>query len=188
MKDKRVLLITQTAVFIALLVSAQAFTRPFGQFVTGSSVNFILVASCVLAGIYSAAAVAVVSPVFAYLIVGVPLFPQIIPFIMAGNLALVIAIYFISGRKSFGKLNLVSYLRIGAAVLVGAALKFLVLWLGIVNFVLTIIPDIKPPQVDAMSAAFSWPQLITALIGASLAMAVMPNLMKALKQPDRAES
>jgi len=180
MDRKRILWITQTAIFIALLVSAQAFTRPMGQFVTGSSVNFILVVTVILIGLSSAAVVAVVSPIFAFLIIGAPAFPVILPFIMLGNLALVVAFHFISGQ-SFTNPDKKAYIRICLAGIIGSFLKFLVLWIGIVQIALSIIPDLRPPQIDAMSAAFSWPQLVTALIGSGLAIIIMPTLMRALK-------
>ena len=180
MDSKRILWITQTAIFIALLVSAQAFTRPLGQFVTGSCVNFILAASCILLGLPSAAIVAAISPIGAFMIIGIPAFPLLIPFMMAGNLILVVVIHFIYG-KSFDNLGRKPYIRICAAVVVGAISKFLVLWIGIVKIALSFIPQIKQPQIDVMSATFSWPQLVTAFIGSSLAIAVTPTLKKALK-------
>jgi len=179
MNKKRILWITQTAIFIALLVSVQAVTRPFGQFATGSCVNFILVSACILIGLPSAAVVATVSPIFAFLIIGVPAFPLLIPFMMAGNVVLVVVIHFISG-KSFSDLTRRAYIRIGVAAVAGAVIKFLVLWVGIVQIALSFIPDIKQPQIDAMSLTFSWPQLVTALIGSILAIAVIPRLKKAL--------
>ena len=179
MGKNRILLITHTAIFIALLVSAQAVTRPLGQFVTGSCVNFILVASCILAGLPSAAIVSIISPMFAFLIIGVPVFPILVPFIMAGNFILVSAIHIIAG-KSFAKQNRQAFVRICIAALIGSLLKFFVLWVGIVQIALTLIPGIRQPQIDAMSAAFSWPQLVTALIGSSLAILIMPKLKKAL--------
>ena len=179
MNKKRILWITQTAIFIALLVSVQAITRPLGQFVTGSCVNFILVSACILAGLPSAAVVAILSPVFAFLIIGIPTYPLIVPFMMAGNLVLVIAIRFISG-KSFEALTRLSYLRICASAVAGAVIKFFVLWVGIVKIALALIPGIKQPQVDVLSLTFSWPQLVTALIGSGLAIAVMPKLKKVL--------
>jgi hypothetical protein len=184
MNKKRILWITQTGVFIALLLTAQMFTRPFGQFVTGSCVNFILVASCILVGLPSAAVVAVLSPLFAFMLIGIPAFPVLIPFMMAGNLALVIAIHFISG-KSFTELNWLSYIRYGIAAVIAAVLKFLVLWIGIVRIALNFIPDIRQPQIEAMAAVFSWPQLVTALIGSTLALAVMPYLSKAIKSTEQ---
>lgn len=180
MNRNRILWITQTAIFIALLVSAQAFTRPLGQFVTGSCVNFILVTSCILLRLPSAAVVATVSPIGAFLIIGIPAFPILLPFMMAGNLILVTVIHFVSG-KSFDDVSRRSYIRICAAVVVGAISKFLVLWIGIVQIALSFIPEIKQPQIDAMSATFSWPQLVTAFIGSSIAIAVIPTLKKALK-------
>jgi len=180
MNTKRILWITQTAIFIALLITVQAITRPFGQFVTGSCVNFILVSSCVLVGLPSAAMVALVSPICAFMIIGIPAFPLLIPFMMAGNVVLVSVIRLLSG-KSITNPTRRSYIRLCAAVAVGAVMKFLVLWVGIVKIALSFIPDIKQMQIDAMAAAFSWPQLVTALIGSSIAIAVMPNLMKAVK-------
>ena len=135
MDAKRILWITQTAIFIALLVSAQMFTRPFGQFVTGSCVNFI----------------------FAFMIIGIPVFPVLIPFMIAGNLILVTAISLISG-KAFVNFNRHSYIRVCAAAVIGAVIKFLVLWIGIVQIALLFIPDISEPQVNALSATFSWPR------------------------------
>ena len=184
MEKYRVIWITKTALFIALLVSLQAVTRPLGQFVTGSCVNFLLISSCILAGLPSALIVAAVSPVFSFLIIGVPVFPVLLPFIVAGNIVIVTAVSLISG-KAFEDLTLRSYIRICTAMVAGAVLKFLVLWVGIVQITLSVIPGIKQPQIDAMSLAFSWPQLVTALIGSSLAIAIVPKLMKALKFSDR---
>jgi len=155
-----------------------------GQFVTGSFVNFLLVSACVLVGLPAAAVVAAVSPIFAFMIIGIPVFPILIPFMMAGNLALVATIRFVSG-KAFTDLTRRAYARIYAAVAAGAVLKFLVLWVGIVQIALTLIPGIKQPQIDAMTITFSWPQLVTALIGSSIAVSVMPNIKKALRFAER---
>ena len=180
MNRGHILWITQTAMFIALLVSAQIFTGQFGQFVTGSVVNFILVAACILIGLPAAAIVGAVSPLIAFMITGRPVFPVLIPFVMVGNVALVAAIHFIAA-KSFSNPTRSSYVRIAIAVIVGAVLKFLVLWVGIVHVAIPfLIPGILPPQVNALSLAFSWPQLVTALIGSGIAVAVMPYVSRAI--------
>ena len=184
MTRKRILWITQTALFIALLVSLQAVTRPLGQFVTGSCVNFLLVSSCILVGLPSAAVIAIVSPIFAFLVIGAPAFPLLLPFVMAGNLVLVTAVHFISG-KSYENFTRKSYIRISIAAAIGALLKFIVLWVGIVQIALSFISGIKQPQIDAMSASFSWPQLVTAAIGSALAIAIMPSLRKAVKSKEQ---
>ena len=180
MNRTRILWIAQTAIFIALLVTAQAITRPLGQFVTGSCVNFLLVTSSIIVGLPSAAVVAVISPIGAFLILGIPAFPILIPFMMAGNLVLVIVFHFITG-KSYENLNRTAYLRITAAIVAGAVCKFLVLWIGIVQIALPFIPGIMQPQIDATAVVFSWPQLVTALLGSSIAAIVIPALRKALK-------
>jgi uncharacterized membrane protein len=184
MDSKRILWITRTAIFIALLIAVQAVTKPLGQYVTGSCVNFILISSCMLLGLPSAAVVACVSPIMAFLILGTPIFPILIPFMIAGNLTIVAAIHFLAG-KVFEKHN--SYIRFSAAAVSASVLKFLVLWIGIVKIGLTLVPDIKPPQVQALSATFSWPQLVTALIGSGLAVAAAPYLKRALRIAERGE-
>ena len=179
MNKKRILWITQTAIFIALLLAVQIFTRPFGQIVTGSCINFILVSSCILGGMPSAAIVAIVSPVCAFMLIGIPAFPILIPFMMAGNFVLVAVIHFISG-KAFIDINSHSNFRIYASAVTGAILKFLTLWIGILQIALSFIPDISQPQKDVMAVTFSWPQLVTALIGSSFAVTITPKLMKYL--------
>ena len=180
MNRQRILWITQTAVFIALLVTAQIFTFPYGQFVTGSSVNFILVMACILLGLPAAATVGVLSPLIAFMITGRPIFPQLIPFVMIGNVALVVAVYFIFS-KSYVEPWRFSYIRAAMAVIIGAVLKFVVLWVGVVQVALSFIPNILPQQVANLSHAFSWPQLVTALIGGTLAMVVAPYLAQAVR-------
>jgi len=182
---QRILWITQTAVFIALLVSAQAFTRPFGQFVTGSCVNFILVTACILAGLASATIVAALSPIFAFILIGIPVFPVLIPFMMAGNIVFVVAIHFFAG-KTFENLNKHSYLRAYLAGIGGSIIKFLVLWTGIVKIALPLfVTGAKQAQLDAMAATFSWPQIVTALIGSTLAITIMPRVLKAIRYTSR---
>ncbi|MCL2708770.1 MAG: hypothetical protein FWF03_06600 [Defluviitaleaceae bacterium] len=184
MRKKSVLQITRTAMFIALLVAAQFATRPLGQFVTGSCVNFILVTACLLIGLHLAAAVAVISPLFAFLLIGVPAFPLLLPFMMAGNLSIIIAIHYIAGRPP-EKINKKFIARACAAAPLGALIKFLVMYIGVVQIALSFIPDINQPQINAMAAVFSWPQLVTALIGSSLALSIAPTLSKALKSAER---
>ena len=179
MNGRRTLWVTQTALFLALLVAAQLFTRPLGQFVTGSSVNFVLVISCLLAGFSTAAAIAVVSPLLAFVIIGVPAVPLIIPFIMAGNLVLVAAMHFLSG-KSFARPGRSAIVRLCVAAVIGAVLKCLTLWFGVTQVVLVMVPGLGQAQRDALAALFSWPQLVTALIGAGLAIAATPTLRRAL--------
>jgi hypothetical protein len=40
---------------------------------------------------------------------------------------------------------------------------------------------LKPKQVETFTAMFSWPQLVTALIGTTVAVLITPILRKAIK-------
>lgn len=180
MNRGRILWIAQTAILIALLVSVQIYMHQFGQFVVGSGVNFILVMACILVGVSSGVTVGAVSPIIAFLITGRPIFPVLIPFVMVGNVALVIAVHLIFA-KVYVETWRFCYVRAILAVITGSALKFLVLWIGVVQVALQFIPGILPPQVTALSHMFSWPQLVTALIGSTLAMVVAPRLAKVVR-------
>ena len=171
MKTKT-LWITQTAVMLALLVVLQGLTKPFGQFVTGSCVNAVLAAAVLIGGFWSGAAVAVISPFVAFLVgIGPQLLP-IVPAIAAGNLVFVGALHLIHGPapKLLGK----------ALAWLGASFgKFAALYLLVVQLLCRVLP-LKQPQIDTFTAMFSFPQLITALIGGGIAILIVPVLKKAL--------
>lgn len=173
MNLKNIKWITRTAVLLALLVLLQLITKPLGQLVTGSAVNFVLIASAVLCGLSSGIVVAVASPFLAYALGIGPAFIQLIPFIALGNLVLVL-VYGLVLKRS----QTLPYWLI--AVISATLLKFIVLYLGIVQLALPLIPNIKAPQLTALSAMFGWPQLITACIGGVLALLFMPTLQRAI--------
>jgi len=58
----RIRWIAETAVFIALLVTLQAVTKSMSQFITGSMVNLVLIASTLVSGFASGLTVAAISP------------------------------------------------------------------------------------------------------------------------------
>ena len=180
--NKKVRWITETAVMLALLVALQALTKPMGQLVTGSFVNAVLAVSVLLAGLYSGIAVALISPVLAYLL-GIA--PQIltVPAIMVGNCVYVILLHFIAGKDSKQILRqVVAWLAAAAAKF--AALYAIVVWLicGVFSESLLASGAMKAPMVKALPATFSWPQLFTALIGGAVALLIVPVLRKALRK------
>ena len=177
--NKKVRWITETAVMLALLVALQALTKGFGQFVTGSCVNAVLAVTVLTAGMGSGIVVAVLSPVLAYLL-GIA--PQILvlPAIMAGNTVFVVLLRLIAGTDSR---------KVGqqiAAWLIAALAKFAVLYLIVVKVVCGVMAPsllaatLKEPMLKALPATFSWPQLITALIGGGIALLIVPVIRKAL--------
>ena len=177
--NKQTLFITQTGVMIAILLCTQFLTRPFSQFVTGSLVNLILLLTLFLVGRAGGIIVAMLSPFLAVFIGMGPAFIQIVPFMAVGNAILVIVASFVGNHIAVGKVKDIIITSIG---LIGASVsKFLFLWLGLVIVFLPLIPGIKEQQIAVISVAFSWPQLITALIGSGLAMMLVPLLKRALK-------
>lgn len=174
---KQTLFITQTAVMIALLLGIQFVTRPFGQFVTGSLVNMILLTSLFMIGISSGVTVGLLSPFLAVFIGMGPAFIQIVPFMAAGNVILVLVASFV--RKHMAKNNMKDFILAAGGLLIASAAKFLFLWIGLVIVFLPLIPGIKEQQIAVISGAFSWPQLVTALIGSSLTMVIVPLLKRA---------
>jgi len=184
---KRILYITQTAVMLALLITAQfstgflVATGPLGQFVTGSVVNLILLVTVFTAGIYSGLTVAALSPFFAFSVGIGPALIQIVPFLAIGNVIIVLIAWFF--RKRVAKKNVKDIVISAAGLLTAGGAKALFLWVGITIVVLPLLPGLSQKQITVMSTAFSWTQLVTASIGGALCLMIMPLLKKALRKP-----
>ena len=177
--NKKVLWITETAVLLALLVVLQWVTKPLGQIVTGSCVNAVLAVSALLVGLSSGLTVALVSPFCAYLL-GIAPNLVAVPAIMAGNAVFVLALSLLCGKALW---------RQALAWLVAAAAKFAVLYTLVVVLICGPLSGslleaglMKKPMIAVMTASFSWPQLVTALIGGALALFLVPILKKALRK------
>jgi hypothetical protein len=182
MKNNKIIYMTQTAVMLALLIGVQFVTRSFGQFVTGSMVNLILLVSVFIIGIYGGITIAILSPILAFLAGIGPAFIQIIPFIAIGN-TLFVAIAWIISKASISNSNKKDIMISSIGLIAASVSKFLFLLFGLVTIALPLIPGIKEKQAAVIGASFSWPQLVTALIGSMLAMIIIPQLKKALKNP-----
>lgn len=173
--NKRVLWITETGVLLALLIVLQAATRSAGQYVTGSCVNAVLALAVLTAGLWSGVTVAVLSPFFAFLLgIGPQLLP-IVPAIAAGNAVFVLLLWALAGRRE------APVWRQALAWPASAGGKFAALYLLVVRLLCSVLP-LKPPQIDVFTAMFSWPQLVTALIGGGLALLIAPLLRRALRR------
>ena len=172
--------ITETAILLALLVTLQALTKGFGQFVTGSCVNAVLGVAVLVGGLASGVTVALVSPVLAFLL-GIA--PQIltVPAIMAGNTVYVLLLHFLADPT--GK----SLIKQTTAWIAAAFAKFVTLWVIVVQIICGVMSEsllaagtLKAPMLKALPATFSWPQLVTALIGGAVALLIVPVIRKAL--------
>ncbi len=176
MKEK-ILWITQTAVFIALVVVLQALTSALGNtIVTGSIVNLMLITSVMTIGLPAGLTVAVFSPVLAKFIGIGPLW-SLIPFIILGNITIVLIWHFAGNYKKGHK-----YLVYIITLITAALAKFLVLYTGIVLIAIPLLLNLPAPQAKVISGMFSVSQLFTALIGGSLAVILFPRLKRAIRQ------
>lgn len=165
--------VAQTALMLALLVVIQLIsigTAPFlGQIITGSLVNLVLIVGA--GSVASAAAVAaILSPLLAFVMGKMP-FVQMVLVVAVGNLIIVVITWlFFRGRNriSYGILADIS------GIVLGAIAKWLFLW-GAVEWV--VVPMFfagNKNVADKLGLMFSWPQLVTALIGGVLSLFILP--------------
>lgn len=178
-KNKTIKWIARTALMIALLLILQIGTSSLGQYVTGSCVNFILAMSVFVGGFASGIVVALLSPIFAFLLGIGPAFLVITPCVSAGNAAFVLLLSLLWRRFVNHSQKILMPM---IAVIAGAVAKFIVLYLLVVKLVL---PSLGLPEqkVAVMSAMFSYPQLVTAIVGGTIATILAMRLVKSnLKQ------
>lgn len=184
MKNNRskILWITETAVMLALLIALQAATKSLGQFVTGSCVNAVLAVSVLVGGMWSGVTVAVLSPIFAFLL-GIAPQAVTVPAIMVGNTLFVVVLQLLTGGETK------PIWKQFVAWLAAAVVKFVALYAIVVKIVCGLAADallangtLKAPMLEKLPGMFSWPQLVTALIGGAVALLIYPVLKKALKR------
>ena len=100
---------------------------------------------------------------------------------MAGNSIFVVLLSLLADKS--GK-NIVKQI---IAWIAAAVAKFAVLYAIVVGLICGLLSEsllasgaLKAPMLKALPATFSWPQLITALIGGAVALIIVPVLRKAL--------
>ena len=163
-------ILTRTAIILALTILFQALGRfiplgQFNQFIVGPLVNACLLVAASYTGLAGGAVVSVLSP-FGAILTGAVIPLPFAPFIAAGNFILVLVFTLLKNKPILG-------------IASGAVLKFGFLLASINLFVWMM--SIPAKKAVLMIAAFSWPQLITAIIGGLLALLVLKALGKAVK-------
>jgi len=150
-------------------------------------VNAILAIAVLVGGMSCGITVALISPIFAFLLGIAPNFITVLP-IMLGNACFVALLRLIAG-KSHKPLW-----RQPVALMSAAGVKFAVLYLLVVQLICGVASDsllgkklgqvvlLAPPMLQALPTMFAWPQLLTALIGGGIALVTVPMLRKALKK------
>ena len=188
--SKKIRWITETAVMLALLISLQwvgSFVpdQMTKQLITGTMVNCVLAVTALVAGLSSGITVALISPVCAFLFGIAPNFITVLP-IMIGNCCYVALLSLIIGKaRKFGWQQPV-------ALASAAVVKFGVLYLLVVKVICGVASGsllgkkigetvlLAPPMLKMLPTMFAWPQLVTALTGGVIALAIVPVLRKAL--------
>ena len=171
MKNKTLWLV-RTALLIALLIVLQATTASLGQFVTGSCVNAVLAVAVLTCGIASGLTVALISPFMAFLLGIGPALIYIVPAIAVGNSVFVLLLHLLYKEKLWQK---------ALSLVLSATAKFAALYLLVSVLLCNVLP-LKPMQITKFQAMFSWPQLVTALIGGAVALTIVPVIQKAIKK------
>ena len=175
----KTLWLTRTAMMTAVLIALQFATRPLGQLVTGSCVNFVLAVAVLTGGYWCGFAVALLSPFFAFLLGIGPALIAIVPAISLGNIVFISVLHLLCGRL-MEKPGIRGRLLILPCAAVAAGLKFLTLYLAVTKLMLPLLA-LPEKQAAAMAAMFSLPQLITALIG-GLPGSLLATFLKSAKK------
>lgn len=167
-------IITRTALLLAVAIAFQMLGRllgPYNNFIVGPVINAVLIIATAAAGLWSGTAIAIIAPFVSALTNKAAIAPLILafsPFIAAGNFTIVIC-YHLLRKKS----------RI-AGVAAGAILKFALLFASITVF--TGVMKMQPKIAATLTTLFSWPQLVTALIGGAIALAIIKAIGKTIEE------
>ena len=152
--------VSRTAVLFALTLVIQLLGLP--QFITGPLVNSFLLLATMMVGVSSGMVIGLFTPWVAFSrgILPAPLGPMI-PFIMLGNVTLVIVFFLITTRRE----NNIGFLGLG--IVIGSIAKYLVLSQSVAFLV-----SVPPPVAKMMQ----FPQLMTALGGGAIAIVIKQAL------------
>ncbi len=177
MKNK-IFYMTRTAMMLALLITLQWATKAFGQIVTGSCVNAVLAITALCVGLPGGITVAVLSPFFAF-VLGIAPNVATVPVIILGNVLYVLLFALLQkaiGQNWGGKLF---------ALALASGTKFFVMFVLIKWVICGVFADgllaqgvLKTPMLNALPTTFGIAQLVTALLGGALAIAVETAVKK----------
>lgn len=171
--SRKIKFITRTAILLAVAILFQFIGQAipnYNNFIVGPVVNAVLLIATEITGIFSGLIISVIAPLVSAITNKSAMAPIVLafsPFIMAGNAILVIC---------YALLKKVSKIL---AISVGAVLKFGFLYGTILLF--TSYMALNEKISLTLISLFSWPQLLTAIIGGVIALAVFPALRRVVK-------
>ena len=160
-----------TAILLAICLVSQVF-KTLSVFITGPIINACLLLAVALVNLPCAIVLSVITPITAYFIAASPVMivvPGIIPFIMLGNVVLVVSTHFIL-KKDLDTMNLdgINSLKLIIKAVLCSLLKAVFMGLTISLWLLpTFVPEQSPlrQKMTVFQYTFSVVQFITALIG-----------------------
>lgn len=160
-----------TAILLAICLVSQVF-KTLSVFITGPIINACLLLAVALVNLPCAIALSVITPVTAYFIAASPVMmvvPGIIPFIMLGNVVLVVAVNFLlKNDLNALKLDGMFSVKVILKALVCSLLKAVFMGVTISLWLLpAFIPEQSPlrQKMPVFQYTFSVVQFITACIG-----------------------
>lgn len=176
MKARNIQYITRTAILLALALLFQmmrlfipGIPQQASQYLIGTLVNTCLYIAAMNVGFWSGLAISILTPVIAAIQGFLP-FPILVPFVAIGNALLVVLQVLITKRlkKQWGYF-------IAAACASTAKFVFLLLTVsaGAAGFL-----GIPAAAASVISLDFSYPQIITAVLGAIVAMPIIFALQR----------
>lgn len=158
--------LVRTALLLALALVFQIGFRQFAQPLVGPLVNMTLILAALMIGPTSGLIIGTLTPIIAFAVGIIGLAP-LIPIIIIGNILFVLAFFYINNSK-------MKY-SIWIALIISALVKFGFLALSVRMILPLFIPKAPAPII----AAFTLPQLYTAIIGGILAIVIYPLINRA---------
>lgn len=138
------------------------------QFLVGPGVNAVLLLTAYICGTYYGIGIGLLTPLAALLLGQLnQAFAPFVPFIMIGNAIYVLLFGLLKSRAKLGKY---------AGMILGSILKFLFLYVSVSKLVTLFSLNIPKKLLSKLAAAMGFPQLITALIGGIIAIAIIEIL------------
>lgn len=163
--------LARTAMLLAVAIAFQLLGKliPNNNFIVGPVVNAVLLVATAAAGVWSGISISVIAPLVSAFTNKAAIAPLILAFspcIIAGNIVIVLAFHFLRKKNDI------------LAVAAGSVLKFGFLYAAISVF--TSLVEMKPQVAATLTNLFSWPQLLTAVIGGAIALIILKIAGKSL--------
>lgn len=171
MKENYTKKIVLSALFLAIAIVAQSLGRilpNISQVFVGSIVNAVLILTVYICGLPFALLTSALTPLLAFLTGQLnPVLGPFVPFIAIGNMVLVTLFYFLKNRGEWG---------IYLGVLTASLFKFAFLFFSATKLVFLFALPIPKPAAQKLSIAMGSIQLVTAIIGGSIAVFIIKSL------------